>query len=67
MRQGDWFQTSFSFLKELKMREKQVVCILVSLFFDSLTLDMQQKQTIKLKTTCPEIYSILIFQKRFWD
>ena len=34
MRLGDEFQTSFCFLEKLYMRQKQVVCSLVSIYFD---------------------------------
>ena len=43
------------------MRWKQVVCSLVSIYFDSPQLGTQHKQTIKLSTVVPEISSISIF------
>ena len=38
MKEGDHSQIPFNFLKKLKMRQKQVVCSLVSLYFESLLL-----------------------------
>ena len=41
---GDQFQTTFCFLKKLYISEKQVVCNLVSIYFDSRQISIQQKQ-----------------------
>ena len=68
MRRRDYFQTSFYFLRKLNMMQKQAVCTLVSIYFDSPQLGIQSKQTVlnfRLFID-PEIYSNLIFQKRVW-
>ena len=62
----------FILLKKLNMRWKQVVCSLVSTYFDSLNLSYNRNKLYKLLETklwtiYPEICSILIFQKRVWD
>ena len=44
MWQGEQFL--FRFFKELYIRQKQVVCSLISIYFDSPQLDIQSKQTI---------------------
>ena len=46
MRQWDYFQTSFYFLKKLNMRWKQVVCSLVLIYFDNPQIAIQLKQTV---------------------
>ena len=67
-RQGNQFQTPFCFLKKLCIRQKKVVCSLISLYFDSPQISIQQKQTcLKLHTVDTDICSILIFQKRVWE
>ena len=40
MRLGDKFQISFYFLKTLNMRQKQVICNLASIYFNSPQLDL---------------------------
>ena len=46
MRRGNQFQTTFYILKNFYIRKKQVVCILILLCFDSLQINIQQKQTV---------------------
>ena len=41
MRQEDQFQIFFYFLENLYMREKQTVCSIVLIYFDSSQLDIQ--------------------------
>ena len=67
MRQRNQFQTAFCFFKKLNIRQKQVVCSLISLYFDSPQISVQQKQTLKLYTIDPETCSIFIFQIRVWE
>ena len=46
IRQGDWFQTYFNFLKKLYMRQKQVMCNLLLIFCDSPQIGTQKKETV---------------------
>ena len=65
-RGGNQFQTTFSFLKILYIRQKKVVCSLVSLYFHSPHISIQKNKVYKTLIIYPEIYSILIFQKTVW-
>ena len=46
MRQADQFHTSICFLKKIYMRQKQMICSLVSITFDSPQVGKQLKQNI---------------------
>ena len=50
MRHGSWFQTAFCFLKKLYNRLKQVVCRLISLYFDSTQINIQYNRNKLFKT-----------------
>ena len=48
MRQRGYFQTSFfGFLKKPYMRQKQVICRLVSIYLDSPQIGMRYKKTVE--------------------
>ena len=62
IRKRDKLQTSFYFLKKLYIRQKQVICILVSIYFEGPPQrDTIKTNSMKPQATDPEICSILIF------
>ena len=68
MRQGDYFQISFSFLKKIYIRYKQVVSTLVLTDFGRPPLIHTTKTNpIAFKTVDLETCSILTFYKKVCD
>ena len=64
MRQGDQLQTSLFLFKKLDMRQKQMVCSLVSIYFDNPgNLAYNKSKLCKTLDHDPEIWSILTFRK----
>ena len=60
--QGDWFQTPFCFFKKFYIRQKQVVRILVLIYFGRPQLGHRLKQIYNISDN-PEMFSMLIFKK----